>query len=421
MLDLRKNIPIVIHRLENKLELIIVPIKKVPIISINLTYNVGSFNEYKGIRGFAHLFEHLMFEGTKNLPKGELDKICTLAGGSNNAYTTHNKTTYLMVLPSNQLELALWLDSDRMYNSEITEHALANQKSVVIEEISQNVDNRTYGTFRKYLAELAYKQGSPYSWDVYGDVDDINNSTLTLAREFFDSFYQPSNASLVICGDCEPQSTIELVEKYFGEQSSRKSTPHIQQKVEIQQSRHFVSDDDVPLDAVFIAFHLPDYISENNDTADFVSQILAGGRSSILHDRLVRNKQIASSAGAFIDRRRYSSLFVFYAIASDKNISADRLAEELKIELKMFIERNDLEYLVEKTKNRMMTAIANEIQFTQGLADTVGNFRTFYGDALKFYDVIDMMTNCSQDKLKAFNNQYLDFDSAIRIDYKTKS
>ncbi|MBS4001125.1 MAG: insulinase family protein [Desulfobulbaceae bacterium] len=420
MLDLTKNIPIITHRLSNQLDLTIVSIRKVPIISINLTYFVGSYNEYKGIRGFAHLFEHLMFEGTKNLPKGEFDKICTLAGGSNNAYTTHNKTTYLMVLPSNQLELALWLDSDRMYNSEITEHALTNQKNVVIEEISQNVENRTYGTFRKYLAELAYKADTPYSWDVYGDIDDINNSTLELARKFFDTYYKPSNASLVICGDCEPHSTIELVEKYFGEKSES-ALPHTNgNNVNVQKGKHFVSPDEVPLDAVFIAFHLPDYMNSDNDTADFISQILAGGRSSLLHDSLVRGKQVASSAGVFTDRRQFSSLLVFYAIASDTSVTADILANELKIEIELLSKRKDLDYLVEKTKNRLMTAIANEIQYTQGLADTIGNFRTFYGDAKRFYDVIEMMTTCSQQSIFEFCDKYLDFDLSIRIDYQSK-
>jgi predicted Zn-dependent peptidase len=326
-----------------------------------------------------------------------------------------------MVLPSNQLELALWLDSDRMYNSEITEHALKNQKSVVIEEISQNVENRTYGTFRKYLAEFAYEADTPYSWDVYGDIGDINNSTLELARNFFDTYYQPSNASLVICGDCEPQSTIELVEKYFGEKSGDAFvSPNGGDKVNVLKGYHHVSPDEVPLDAVFIAFHLPDYMNSDNDTADFISQILAGGRSSLLHDSLVRGKQVASSAGAFTDRRKFSSLIIFYAIASDKSVTADILAEELKNEIELLNKRKDLFYLVEKTKNRMMTAIANEIQYTQGLADTVGNFRTFYGDAKKFYDVIEMMTTCSPDSIIEFCDKYLDFDSSIRIDYQSK-
>lgn len=185
MIDLKSNIQIISYKLQNGLDLAVVPLKGIPIVSINLTYFVGSYNESRGTRGFAHLFEHLMFEGTKSLPKGEFDKICTLAGGSNNAYTTFNKTTYLMVLPANQLELGLWLDSDRMFNSQVTQIALDNQKKVVTEEIAQNVDNRTYGTFRKYLAELAYNEQSPYSWDVYGDKQDIAESTLEITKKVF--------------------------------------------------------------------------------------------------------------------------------------------------------------------------------------------------------------------------------------------
>jgi len=161
-------------------------------------------------------------------------------------------------------------------------------------------------------------------------------------------------------------------------------------------------------------------MNADNDTADFISQILAGGRSSLLHDSLVRGKQVASSAGVFTDRRQYSSLLVFYAIASDTSVTAEILATELRNEIELLTKRTDLVYLVEKTKNRMLTAIANEIQYTQGLADTIGNFRTFYGDAKKFYDVIEMMTTCSPETIIEFCDKYLDFDSSIRIDYQSK-
>jgi len=276
MIDLKKNIDIIKHILPNGLNLAVVPLKGIPIVSINLTYFVGSYNEKIGSRGFAHLFEHLMFEGTKTLPKGEFDKICTLAGGSNNAYTTFNKTTYLMVLPSNQLELGIWLDSDRMFNSQVTQTALENQKKVVTEEIAQNVENRTYGTFRKYIAELAFDEISPYSWDVYGDKQDIAESTLELTTQFFNDYYKPGNASLVICGDCNPNEVIELTEKYFNQNTKNGETPLPDAlNFIVKRGGYYHAPDEVPLSAVFLAFHLPDYSSNDNDTAEFISHILA--------------------------------------------------------------------------------------------------------------------------------------------------
>ncbi len=421
MVDLKKNIQIISHKFQNGLSLAVVPLKGIPIVSINLTYFVGSYNESKGTRGFAHLFEHLMFEGTKLLPKGEFDKICTLAGGSNNAYTTFNKTTYLMSLPANQLELGLWLDSDRMFNSQVTQIALDNQKKVVTEEIAQNVENRTYGTFRKYLAELAYDEQSPYSWDVYGDKQDIAYSTLEITETFFKDYYKPNNASLVICGDCDPEEVINLTEKYFNLNSNNGEVPRPDvSNFLVKNGSYFNAPDEVPLSAVFLAFHLPEYSASDNDIAEFISQILVGGKSSILYSELVKKKQIASSVGALINRRKYSSLFICYAIASDFNISCDILYDSIVNELTALHNRNDLDYLCEKSKNRVISALAQEIQYSQGLADTIGNFKTYYGDYNKFYDIIAMMTGTKAEDIKVFASRYFDVSQFIRLDYSSQ-
>lgn len=419
--ELNKFVKIHRHKLKNGLDVVILHNPKAPIVSINLSYKVGSKDESIGRRGFAHLFEHLMFEGSKHVPKGEFDKVCSSAGGTNNAYTTYDYTAYTMTLPSHQLELGLWLESDRMFYSEISREALETQQKVVTEEILQTIENQPYGKWREDLAAAAYSEECSYSWEVHGSKEDVANSTLEDVNDFFRTFYNPENACLVLAGDCKPDSTIPLVEKYFGLEHNIEYTKRNLFREEFKQrGKHITTFDNVPLPAVFISYHLGDFKSNDLYTADVLSFIVGIGKSSELYKKLVYEMQIASQIGAFVDKREHCSLLTFYAVANKPLTNPEELAQAIIFELEKIKDGRIDEKVLLKTRNQLTSQMANEIQYSHGLADMVGNFTLFWDNPEMIYDVLDKYASISSDDLSAFASNYLVTDESVRVDVLPK-
>ena len=420
--ELNKFVKIVRHKLHNGLEIVILHNPKAPIVSMNLSYKVGSKDERPGRRGFAHLFEHLMFEGSKHIPKGEFDKICSSAGGTNNAYTTYDYTAYTMTMPSHQLELALWLESDRMFFSEISQKALETQQKVVTEEILQTIENQPYGRWREYLASSAYLPECSYSWEVHGSKEDVANSNLDDVKDFFATFYNPENACLVLAGDCEPATTLPLIEKYFNLENNQKHAQRNVFKENFKQyGKNVTTFDNIPLPATFISFHLGDFKSEDIYTADVISYMSGIGKSSELFKKMVYDMQIASQIGAFVDKREHCSLVTFYAVATKPMTSTDELAEAIYVELDKF--KNGIldETMLAKTRNQLTSQMANEIQYSNGLADMVGNFTLFWDNPNLIFDVLNRFSKVNKKNVIEFSNQYLNQNEAVRIDVLPKN
>lgn len=415
-LNLKNTILIESGTLDNGLQVIISPIKKAPVVSINLGYKVGSKNEISGKTGLAHLFEHLMFEGTKNLHKGEFDRLCSMAGGVNNAYTTYDHTAYSMTVPAHQFELPLWLESDRMFNFDITEEALNNQKNVVAEEISQNVENQPYGQWREKLSKSAFSEGHPYSWQVYGSKDDVLSSDLNTIHEFFDLHYRPDNACLAICGDISPEKAYELVYKYF---LSSKGVRHVKTQKNVNGLKFGSSvqfSDTVPAPAVFLSFHIPSFLDDTVYCADLLANILGAGRSSRLYKSLVYDLQIASYCGAFADKRELSSLLTIYAFATTPDISPDKLIEQINSEIQKI--RTELVSTNEFSKaiNQLTTQIGYDLQYSASIADILTNQKLFWDDPFRIYTLLSKYESISLNDLKDFAIQYLNIDKAVRVD-----
>jgi zinc protease len=420
--ELNKFVKIVRHKLNNGLEIVILHNPKAPIVSMNLSYKVGSKDERPGRRGFAHLFEHLMFEGSKHVPKGEFDKICSSAGGTNNAYTTYDYTAYTMTMPSHQLELALWLESDRMFFSEISQTALETQQKVVTEEILQTIENQPYGRWREYLASSAYLPDCSYSWEVHGSKEDVANSNLDDVKDFFATFYNPENACLVLAGDCEPAITLPLIEKYFNLGNNPKHTQrNIFDENFKQYGKNLTTFDNVPLPATFISFHLGDFKSEDIYTADVISYMSGIGKSSELFKKMVYDMQIASQIGAFVDKREHCSLVTFYAVATKPMTSTDELAEAIYVELEKFKKGILDETMLAKTRNQLTSQMANEIQYSNGLADMVGNFTLFWDNPNLIFDVLNRFSKVNKQNVIDFSNHYLNRNEAVRIDVLPKN
>jgi zinc protease len=417
-MNLSQYINIQSKTLNNGLKLVLIDKPDINTVSINLAYKVGSRSEIPGKTGMAHLFEHLMFEGSKNIPKGDFDKICTLAGGTNNAYTTFDMTAYTMTLPSNQLELGLWLESDRMLEFSVNQHSLDTQKKVVTEEIRQTVFDQPYGRWRELLAVNSFSKSSPYSWEVHGSIDDVESVKLVDLEDFFFRFYCPENACITICGRFDNTKTINLVEKYFGNIPPANVKRNILDFSSSQQLSNKMDSyfDSVPLTAVFNTFHIPGFMNDLINQADIISNIAGGGRSSRLFSELVESSQIASSVGAYVDKREETSLLIFYAISNDTATTADILNKELGKIIDSFKVNPSKAEEFNKTINQLTTQVAYEIQYSSGLADIASTQMLFWNDPERVYSLLDNYKKISMNELSSFASEYLDLKKMIRID-----
>ncbi|MES2764942.1 MAG: pitrilysin family protein [Bacteroidota bacterium] len=403
--------------LPNGLRVVVSPNHNAAVVCITLSYKVGSKNETPDIKGFAHLFEHLMFEGSANVPKGEFDKYCSQAGGTNNAYTSYDQTTYYMVLPSHQTELGMWLESDRMLKFAVTPKALETQQKVVTEEISQTVENQPYGRWRTVQGNIAYTPESAYSWEVYGSKERVAAATMENVKSFYEQFYRPDNACLVITGDITEAKAFELSEKYFGEISPNEVLkPALTFKNEWRKSGYDVLKDSVPLNAVFLSFHIDGFLKDSIHTADILAALLGEGRSARLYQSLIYEKQIASSVGAFVDKREGSSLFTVLAIAADENVSCETLEGAIQDELLKIIETEVEDHELLKAKNSLQTQLAHELQTSSGTADIIASQVLFWNDANRIHTILEKYGEVHAKDIRKFAVETFIKGNMIRVD-----
>lgn len=365
--------------LSNGLRVIAAPDHAAPNVTVTVMYRVGSHDEHRGKTGLAHLFEHLMFDNTSTGQDKQYDIYCTKAGGSNNAYTTFDYTTYYINLPSNQAPLGFWLEAERMRDFMISDHALETQRKVVIEEIKQNVENQPYGKWRQGMEETAYEPESAYSWEVYGSPDDVASVQMSDAHDFFTRFYRPSNAVLTVAGDIEPERVFALAQEHFGQISSGELIKDrtIFDPTMCRYGTHHVIHDDVSLPAIYVSFHMPGMLDESNYAAEIAAYILGSGRSSALYKYLVKEKQIASSVGAYFDKRHHASLLTFYVFASNEEITPDTMAAELLTCIRGVVV-DDVTFM--KAVNKARMSLAYELQKNEGVADSICYHTLFYDD-----------------------------------------
>ena len=401
--------------LDNGLRVMICPDNGAPVVTVNVTYKVGSFNEHRGKTGLAHLFEHLMFDNTTTGVDKQYDTVCTKAGGSNNAYTTYDHTTYYINLPAHQLEAGLWLEAERMRDFAITEHALTTQRNVVIEEIKQNVENQPYGIWQFLADEASFDEECSYSWHVYGSAADVAGVTMEDARSFYDRFYSPSNAVLCIAGDVDVNAALSKAKQQFGSIPNR-STAAPKKAFDTNWRKrgvHKIQDDNVPVAAVFLLFHFPGTGSDELHDAELVSTILGSGRSSHLYKRLVKEKRVASSVGAYVDKRLQSSVLLISAFAASPNITADQIADEVFETLR---NTTITEQEFKKAVNKQRIGLAADLQRTGGIADNVAYYTLFHDDPNKVNTLLQEYSERTLEGLQRQVQLCSDPKSAVRID-----
>lgn len=339
--------------LSNGLRVLIHQDHTTPLAAMNIVYDVGARDEHPDKTGFAHLFEHLMFEGSKHIPN--YDTPLQLAGGTNNAFTSNDVTNYYLTVPASNIEVGFWLESDRMLELAFSQEKLDIQKKVVSEEFKQRYLNQPYGDIWLLARPLIYKK-HPYQWATIGkDLSHIEQATLDDVKDFFYRFYAPNNAVLVISGNVEASAMLQLSEKWFGS-IPRRNVPqrNLPQEPPQTEERRLRVERDVPSDALLMAFHMPARTDERYYTFDLLTDILSGGKSSRLYEKLVKEKEIYTEIGAYVMGSHDPGLIIVFGKLEKKFTIAQGEAAvwELLEELK---QQQITEEELAKVKNKWLT------------------------------------------------------------------
>jgi zinc protease len=319
--------------LPNGLTVILHEDHSVPVVSVNTWYHVGSANEKPGRTGFAHLFEHLMFEGSAHVKEGDFDNLLEAAGGSNNASTANDRTNYYINVPSNALDLALFLESDRMGTliDIVSEQLVNGQRDVVKNERRQSVENQPYGMTEIRIPEIMYPKNHPYHWPVIGYMDDLTAASAEDVRDFFRKYYAPQNASLVVAGDINPAEARRKIEHWFADVKPGKPADPIEvPPVQLAGVVKETMTDRVQLPRLYLVWNTPALYHPGDAELDMVAGVLSGGKNSRLYKRLVYDLQIAQSVTAFQESNQLGSLFQIIVTPRPSPDPPDKILERVK-------------------------------------------------------------------------------------------
>jgi zinc protease len=296
--------------LGNGLDVIVHEDHQLPMVAVNIWYHVGSKNERPGRTGFAHLFEHLMFEGSEHHDHGYFPPL-QRAGGLLNGSTNVDRTNYWEVVPTGALDLALWMESDRMgfLLPALTEQKFNNQRDVVLNERRQNYENRPYGLAAVAMSAAMYASDHPYQWPTIGSAEDIRAAKLDHVREFFQTYYHPANASLSLAGDVETEQAFDLAEKYFGSLPAGAAVERVRVDARLAEGANLVMEDRIELPRLYISWHSPAMFAAEDAELDIVGDVLAHGKTSRLYKTLVYERRVATDVSAYQQSREMGGLF----------------------------------------------------------------------------------------------------------------
>ncbi|MFV0365499.1 MAG: M16 family metallopeptidase [Mangrovibacterium sp.] len=339
------------HRLDNGLEIILYPDNSTPMVVLNLCYHVGAKHENPNRTGFAHLFEHLMFGGSKNI--ADYDLPVHMAGGENNAFTTNDLTNYYISLPKANIETGFWLESDRMLALDFSQKSLDVQKKVVIEEFKQRNLNQPYGDVWALLRELCYKV-HPYQWATIGkEISHIEDATLAEVKDFFYRFYAPNNAVLVVGGNFEEEEVLRLAHKWFSPIPKRELGNKVLPQEPVQtEFRELTVERKVPDSKIYLAFHMPERSSKEYYICDLISDVLSNGDSARLFQSLVKDKETFLEIDAFVSGDHNAGLFVVTG-KPNNGVSISDAVEAIWEELKRMKTTLVGETELDKVKNKL--------------------------------------------------------------------
>lgn len=387
------------HVLSNGLEVYLHEDHSIPVVSVNTYYHVGSKDEAPGKTGFAHLFEHLMFQGSKHVPEDTFFKFLEEAGATNvNGTTNDDRTNYYQTVPSNRLALALWLESDRMgfLLDHVDEATFKSQRDVVKNERRQSYENRPYGLVYKFMREALYPEGHPYHHLTIGTPEDLDRASLDDVRAFFRTHYVPNNATLVLDGDFEPTKALELVSKYYAPipAGPKRALPKAPLPVIATRATRLDVACSAELERVTVAWTTPAFFQAGDAELDVVARVLSSGKSSRLYKKFVYDAQTAQDVSAGQGSQQYSSTFSLSATAKP-GTSLDDLRSGLLAELDRLAKEGPTDEELRRAKIGILSSSLFGLERGSSRADTLNMFRHYTGDANYFtqdrarYDRVD--------------------------------
>ncbi len=402
----RLAVPVERHTLDNGLRVVLSHDPSVPVVGVNLWYGVGSRNERPGRTGFAHLFEHMMFQGSAHVPKNRHFELVERAGGSLNATTWFDRTNYFETVPSHHLDLALWLEADRMgwMLPAMDQEKLDNQRDVVKNEKRQRYDNQPYGDWDERLQALVYPEDHPYHHTVIGSMEDIDAATLDDVADFFRTYYVPNNAVLTVAGDFERSNVLDRIARFFGDIPAGDAPPPIPGRTELPDPLDGPVRDrsvsDVPLPRALLAYRIPPYSSEEFVVADVIKGILGTGRSSRLYRRLVRERAVAKDVVAYAFPLLTGASMLLAWATGYPGTDPDELEEAVADEIAGLSDAADHE--AERAIAVMETDLVRRAEQVGERADLLSMFELYFDDPGRLNREVDRLRSVTPAQIHDF-------------------
>ena len=408
------------YDLDNGLHVILHEDHSTPIAAVTLLYHVGSKNEDTERTGFAHFFEHLLFEGSENIERGEFDSYVTNAGGALNANTSQDRTFYFELLPSNQMELGLWLESERMLHANIQDLGVETQREVVKEEKRQRVDNQPYGSWLENMMKRLYTE-HPYNWVPIGSMDHLNAAQLEEFMAFYKKFYVPNNATLSIAGDIDVEKTKEQIAAYFGDipRGADVVQPTVQEPA-LGGEKTATIYDNIQLPAIMMGYRMPPQTSDDAYALQMASSVLSGGPSSRMYKRLVDQDQTALQVFAFPFSLEQGGAFITFSLANAGKTIDDMvpaLEEEISTLQNVLISEREFQ----KIQNQMESNFIQSNSKMAGIAESLADYHTYYGDANYINTEIERYRSVTREDIQRVAQKYLVKDNRVVLRYLPKS
>ena len=405
------------YDLDNGLHVILHNDPSAPVVVTSVMYHVGSKDESPDRTGFAHFFEHLLFEGTENIKRGEWFKIVTSNGGVNNANTSDDRTYYYEVFPSNNLELGLWMESERMMHPIINKIGVDTQNEVVKEEKRTNFDNRPYGNILPVVKENMFKN-HPYRWSTIGSMKDLDAATLEEFQAFNKKYYTPNNAVLVVAGDFENKQAKEWIQKYFG--PIKKGEAVIKKTFLEEPITHTINatyeDPNIQIPMLVASYRTPSMKTRDARVLDLISSYLSDGKSSKLYKKIVDEKKMALQIGAVGFSQEDYGMYIIYGLPMGTFKSADLLKEIdeeiVKIQTDLISEKD-----YQKLQNTFDNQFVNANSKVEGIAENLAKFHMLYGDINLINTEIGIFHSITREEIRDVAKKYLNPNQRLILDY----
>ncbi|HEV8410449.1 MAG TPA: pitrilysin family protein [Gemmatimonadaceae bacterium] len=415
-------IPVDTYRLPNGLLVTLSEDHSAPIVAVNLWYHVGSANEREGRTGFAHLFEHMLFQGSEHVGSNEHFELIQRAGGTLNGSTWLDRTNYFETVPSNQLAVALWLEADRMgaLLPAMTQQKLDTQRDVVMNERRWSVDNQPYGTWWERLPALAFPPSHPFHHSLIGSFEDLAAASLDDIAQFFRTYYTPDNAVLTIAGDFDPAEARSLVAQYFGaipKGAGKPPLPPMAVPAKFGGWRREVVEDDVMLPRLFLAFRSPPFGTDAYYAASVCGAVLGMRRGSRLHRALVREQEVASAASAFTFDLSKGSDLLIVDVTARPGVSVERLEASVDEQIDVLRRDGVTNAEVERAVALIETDFVSAMQSAGERGDKLSQFATYFGDPAQVNTQTDRYRAVTADAVNAFARESLGPDNRVSLLY----